>query len=248
MIKEALGYLVGLGATKEFVDSTGDTWMDKQMHRIHEYMPAVAESLKVHSLSSLTEYIKIQPDKEDFPLPPAIIMIESPVKVALVNRLDEEGGRDVFVTATCDEPQFPFGRFMEVEPFILAMHGHFSPRGEGNTFQQVLEIVSALTAQDENAIKDTGLTQVVTTRKGIDIKPESIPNPMLLYPYRSFPELDPVDAPFLLRVKATNNTPTVALFETDGGRWKIEARRRIKKFLVDTLGDAVAEQKLTIME
>ena len=247
MIKEALGYLVGLGAIKEFEDSNGDTWMDKPMHRI-KHMPAVEESIVVHSLASMVEYIKIQPDKEGFPQIPSIISIQSPSMIVLSNLLDEEGGRDTFVVATCDEPQFNFCRFMDVESFILAMHGHFSPRGEGNTFQQVLEIVSALTAQDENAIKDTGLTQVVTTRKGIDIKPESIPNPMLLFPYRSFPELDPVGAPFMLRVKASNNTPMVALFETDGGRWKIEARRRIKKFLVDTLGDAVAEQNLTIME
>ena len=248
MIKEALGYLVGLGATKEFVDSSGDTWMDKQMHRIHEYMPAVGETVVVHSLPSLTEYIKCQPDKVDFPLPPSIVLIKSPLEVVLMNRLDEEGGRDVFVKTIYDEPIFPFARFMEVEQFILAMHGHFSPVGDGNTFRQVLEIVSALTASDENSIKDTGLTQVVTTRKGIDIKPESIPNPMLLYPYRTFHEIAPVESLFLLRVKASNNTPQVALFETDGGRWKMECRRRIKQYFMNALGDAVDEQKLTIME
>ena len=175
-------------------------------------------------------------------------MIDSTAHVAVASRLDEEGDRDIFMLASCDEPQFQFGRFMEVEPFILAMHGHFSQAGEGNTFQTFLSIVSAMTAQDENAIKDTGLTQMVTTRKGIDIKPEDIPNPMLLYPYRSFPEIQPVAAPFLLRVKASNNIPHVALFETDGGRWKMECRRRIKQYLVNALGDAVTEQKLTIME
>jgi hypothetical protein len=248
MIKEALGYLVGLGATKELVDGNGDTWTDKQMHRIKEYLPAVGEAVVVHSLASMVEYIKSQPDKVDFPLPPSIVLIKNPLEVVLMNRLDEDGGRDVFVKAICDEPMFPFGRFVEVEPFILSMHGHFLPAGDGNTFQQVVEIVSALTAQDENAIKDTGLTQVVTTRKGIDIKPESIPNPMLLYPYRTFPDIDPVASPFLLRVKASNNVPQVALFETDGGRWKLESRRRIKQYLVNALGDAVFEQKLTIME
>ena len=43
MIKEALSYLVGLGATKEFVDANGDTWMDKPMHRIKEYLPGVSK-------------------------------------------------------------------------------------------------------------------------------------------------------------------------------------------------------------
>lgn len=250
MIKEALGYLVGLGATKEFVDNNGDTWMDKPMHRIKECIPAVQKLLTVHSLESLVQYINGGRDKsEDFKYwVPSFIMIESPALVAVKSRLDDDGNRDTFIVATCDEPQFQFGRFMEVEPFILAMHGHFLPSGKGNAFQQVLAIVSSLTAQDENAIKDTGLTQVVTTRRGIDIKPEEIPNPMVLYPYRSFPEIQPVAAPFLLRVKAEENTPMVALFETDGGRWKIDARRRIKDFMVKQLGDAVADQKLTIME
>ena len=246
MIKEALGYLVGLGATKEFMDTSGDTWMDKPMHRIKEYSPTVKEPIVVHSLLSLVEYIMEQPDNK-FPSQPSIVLIINPIDVELVNNLDEDGRRDIFVKAVCDEPQFQFGRFMDVDSFILSMHGHFMPSGNGNTFQQVLEIVSALTAQDEHAIKDTGLTQVVTTRKGIDVKPESIPNPMILYPYRTFPEIDPVASPFLLRVKAINNVPQVALFETDGGLWKVNARQLIKEFLDNELGDVVSEQSLTIM-
>lgn len=248
MIKEALSFLVGLGAIREFTDGNGDTWMDQPMHRIKEHLPGVQKTLDVHSLTSLVEYIKGNPDIEDFPIGPSIIVVDNPGLVTVGSSLDEEGGRDFFMRVTCDEPQFQFGRFMEAEPFILAVHGSFSHPGEGTMFQVLLGIVSAMTAQDENEIKDTGLTQVVTTRKGIDIKPESIPNPMLLYPYRSFPEIDPVGAPFLLRVKSSNNIPQVALFETDGGRWKIEARRRIKQYLVNALGDAVYLQKLTIME
>lgn len=47
------------------------------------------------------------------------------------------------------------------------------------------------------------------------------------------------ESDFILRVRAgrnENELPTVALFEADGGRWKLEAVRRVKAYLVERVG------------
>lgn len=87
---------------------------------------------------------------------------------------------------------------------------------------------------------DDGVTQTVTAKQGVAFVQEvAVPNPVTLAPYRSFPEISQVESEFVLRVRAGRSEgelPTIALFEADGGRWQLEAVRRVKDYLKQRVG------------
>lgn len=60
-----------------------------------------------------------------------------------------------------------------------------------------------------------------------------MPNPVYLAPYRTFREVTQPLSPFVLRMKQgrEGGLPTVALFEADGGKWKLDAIAFIRDFL-----------------
>jgi hypothetical protein len=87
---------------------------------------------------------------------------------------------------------------------------------------------------------DDGVTQQVTTRKGLAFGVENTPVPRIvtLMPYRTFAEVDQPASTFILRLKQgqrEGEPPQAALFEADGGRWKLEAIQSIREYLDDRL-------------
>lgn len=74
-------------------------------------------------------------------------------------------------------------------------------------------------------------------RTGIASKGDAIvPNPVKLKPYRTFLEVDQPVSEFIFRMKQDKYDGVLcALFEADGGAWKMEATERIKKYLESEL-------------
>lgn len=63
-----------------------------------------------------------------------------------------------------------------------------------------------------------------------------VPNPVKLKPYRTFLEVDQPVSEFIFRMKQDKYDGVLcALFEADGGAWKMEATERIKKYLESEL-------------
>ena len=56
------------------------------------------------------------------------------------------------------------------------------------------------------------------------------PDPVLLAPFRTFPEIDQVPSQFIFRMRE-NRGVEMALFEADGGAWEMETIQRIKIYL-----------------
>ena len=84
---------------------------------------------------------------------------------------------------------------------------------------------------------DDGVTQKATVKTGIASKGDAIvPNPVKLKPYRTFLEVDQPASEFVFRMKQDKYDGVLcALFEADGGAWKMEATERIKKYLESEL-------------
>lgn len=81
------------------------------------------------------------------------------------------------------------------------------------------------------------MTQKATVKTGIASKGEAIvPNPVILKPYRTFVEVDQPLSQFVFRMKQDKyDGIQCALFEADGGAWKIEAMKSIKEYLKEQL-------------
>lgn len=80
---------------------------------------------------------------------------------------------------------------------------------------------------------DDGVTQKATVKTGIASKGEAIvPNPVKLRPYRTFLEVEQPASEFIFRVKQNKyDGISCAIFEADGGAWKIAATSSIKDYL-----------------
>jgi hypothetical protein len=61
-----------------------------------------------------------------------------------------------------------------------------------------------------------------------------VPNPVVLAPFRTFPEIKQPESKFIFRMQSG---PRAALYEADGGAWRNEAMSGIKEYLQDMLAD-----------
>lgn len=189
-------------------------------------------TLGLHSLTALVSYIKscLSHDETDF----SFIHIESPTKVSVLTALyGESQQRDVLISATYDTAAFPWGVFQNSEEFNVFMQARFE-QTEGQV--AVLRVVGNIKEESVRQTADDGITQSVIGKQGIAMAQElKVPNPVNLQPFRTFPEVDQPESPFILRLKQGNPLPQSALFEADGGAWVNVARERIRKFLADAL-------------
>ena len=67
------------------------------------------------------------------------------------------------------------------------------------------------------------------------------PNPVTLRPYRTFNEVEQPASQFVFRI---NKLANLALFEADGGKWKLEAVESIANYLKNELA---SNKKITIL-
>ena len=127
---------------------------------------------------------------------------------------------------------------MDPEPFIIGLQCHFV---EDPALRGLVQFVSSLTAENVAIAEDDGISQTATVRQGIALKATKKVDPKVrLRPYRTFREVDQPPSQFLLRLRNRENAPpSCALFEADGGFWKIEAVENIAEYLKDALPKGV---------
>ncbi len=87
--------------------------------------------------------------------------------------------------------------------------------------------------EDGADIEDDGVSQITTVKQGVASRAKAkAPNPVKLAPYRTFLEVKQPESDFILRLDKNAN---LALFEADGGFWKIQAVRLVKEYLSENL-------------
>ncbi len=100
--------------------------------------------------------------------------------------------------------------------------------------ERVLKLVGNIKEENVRQTGDDGVTQSVTARSGIArVEDVPVPNPVTLMPYRTFREVSQPTSDFILRLRSGRNgdMPTCALFEADGGAWKLRAIQSIAAYL-----------------
>jgi hypothetical protein len=101
---------------------------------------------------------------------------------------------------------------------------------------KILKVVGNIKEETVRNIGDDGISQQVTAKAGIaTVENVIVPNPVILAPYRSFIEVDQPESKFVFRMRSTGSEPQCALFEADGGAWKLDAMYLIKGFLTKHL-------------
>lgn len=227
MIKEALKYIVGLGEAK-VQEINGDMYSDKPLHRIDTYYPK-ASALEMNTLSSLVEYIKSNVDKFAEKM---VVQVVSPEEVRFFSMLDDNRDRETVAVVRAITPSFDYGRFIDHETFCINVQSKFVD--DDNTDKTLLlKFAGTVESGSVAEYGDDGVTQKAAVRQGIASKTEAVvPNPVYLMPFRTFIEVRQPASNFIFRMKEGGmGGISCAIFEADGGAWKLEAMDRIRFYL-----------------
>lgn len=192
------------------------------------------------TLSSLLEYVRSKVDDGYAAERDVFLHVVNPEQVRLITGLFGEFNQRVTVAvADAVLPSFGYGTFMDPEAFVIALMTAFEPTPARDS---VLRLVSSLAAEATKTSHDDGIAQTVTARQGVVKLAElEVKNPITLRPWRTFTEVAQVESPFVLRLRGGGDgkLPWCALFEADGGTWRLSAIQRLKAHLKTELGDGI---------
>lgn len=235
MIKEALQYLIGIGNTKVFTTESGQEYSSQPIHLIKQPTPG---ALMIRNLSGLVDYLKANFDNQ----PPVLIHVARPTRVDVFSTYNRDFERNHLIRAEAFLPDISFGRFLDPETFNILLQSCFVPNEHRAV---VLKVVGNIKEETVSAVGDDGISQQVTAKTGVaTVENVVVPNPVALKPFRTFVEIEQPESEFVFRMKSG---PSAALFEADGGAWKLTAIARIKDYLQEALAEQISDGKVTII-
>lgn len=186
--------------------------------------------LELMTLTGLVDAVRAKLD--DLDLNDWVIEVLSASYVRIVARhTDAYGRREVLLEVTLqDGDVFPFGRFLSREEFVIGLQSRFV-QDAGSL--AVLKVASALEVATVALAEDDGISQRTTVKQGVTLKQDvTVKGRVTLRPFRTFREVDQPASEFVFRLRSVNGSvQECALFEADGGTWKLDAVLMIKAWL-----------------
>ncbi|WP_138756462.1 hypothetical protein [Paenibacillus sinopodophylli] len=244
MIKEAIDKILSLSKHMAPIQTAviaGKTYTSAELSRISE---STIGNIDVHNLSGIVEYLQSDFDKQL----PVIIHVISPTEVHVLTGLNSDMNRSTLIKATALLPRIKFNDYYDLESFNILLQSCFVPAGDDgmpNDRELVLKLVGNVKDEQVVAFGDDGVSQSVTAKTGIaTVEPVVVPNPVHLKPFRTFVEVEQPLSSFVLRMQ---KGPSAALFEADGGVWKVVAISAIKAYFTGLLGERIESGEVVIV-
>jgi hypothetical protein len=192
--------------------------------------PPEADAFTVTTLDGFVNMLEAGID--GFDVDKTVVHVVDHQTVQLAGRkASSYGTRLVHLTATPAKgiTGFNFNSFTAQEDFLIGLHSHFQ---KSEDLDYLLRLASHIDLKETINIVDSGVAQEVTVRNGVAFKEtQEAKIQLALKPYRTFRELDQPASNFVFRVKAGGGG--MALFEADGGAWKIDAINAIASWLTN---------------
>ncbi|CAM2951144.1 hypothetical protein HAHI6034_05665 [Hathewaya histolytica] len=222
--QEALEYLVGLGRN-EMIEINGHNYSTKRLQMVKEPIPA---ELEVTTLTGLVDYLKNKLDRRSEMF---IVHVKNPNKVALYSTLRKDAERETYMICKALTPNnICFDSFMDTEQFNIMLQSSFV---ENKDRSLLLKVTGCVKDEAVKQIGDDGVSQAATIKTGVaSVNDVKVPNPVVLAPFRTFPEIEQPESKFIFRMQSG---PRAALFEADGGAWRNKAIASIKEYLEEQL-------------
>lgn len=210
----------------------GREYTDKQVYPVKAPEPS---ALSVTTLTGIVDYLTTNKDKLN--MEEIFCHVVSPTYVCVCSSLLPPFlNRACYVEAKPDRIELLFNKWMDVEPFNIALQACFTESGiEGAKATDkglVLKFASSVTSIVEAATSDDGVSQAVAVKAGIASKGvKELPNPVRLRPYRTFTEVEQPESAFVFRCSQSSGKMQFMLCEADGGAWRSEAMKNIKEYM-----------------
>lgn len=227
MLKEFVEKLLQVAAPQTLL-LNGLSYTDRALSVV---APPMLSTVPLLTLTGLVDLVKAKTD--DLKTEGYLLHVCSHTKVQLVSKYsDGYGRRTVLASSICDDGQsFAFGKFMEREEFVIGLQSRFVST---EALLGVLKVASNLEASIVTQSEDDGISQRTTVKQGIALKETvTIKGRVKLAPYRTFREVEQPESEFVFRLRSNSaEIPACALYEADGGKWKLDAVEIIKRWLV----------------
>lgn len=206
-----------------------------------EIKPLKDEAAKIEfsDLNSIATIVKREMDRFVLPL---YIKIESENRVSVISSLDSDKDREIPYCAVAEGNRFRFGSGYDYEQFVIAIRSLFVQTEETANLLQLLKKVASVESVE---MEDDGITQQVVAKQGALLASNVKVSPICkLAPFRTFIEVDQPESEFLFRISDKN---VFALYEADGGAWKIKAKANIRRYFEMALSDGIKAGNVVIL-
>lgn len=150
--------------------------------------------------------------------------------------------RATLYAAKSDVPSITFNSAMSQERAVVELQSLYAVTPDRD---YLLALLSRIDVNQGVSSVDNGISQEVSVRTGAVLKEQQTVQPIVrLQPYRTFLEVEQPASDFLLRLDKEGRP---ALYEADGGAWKLEAKRSIAAYLSEQLADLVERGNVVVM-
>lgn len=235
MLREFAQFLIEATEAKEHVID-GRDYTSRALAPVKPPMPA---PIVFATLTGLIDYIKTLKDDGEVKAHDGVLIhvVNANLVTMIDEHTDEWEQRDEHARATTDQhaDDFAFGTYMDQEQFVIGLRSLFVGTPDR---EKLLAVAGNLSAQSTVSVEDDGVSQSVGLKTGVMLKSrETLPALIKLKPWRTFREADQPESEFIVRVKQERegSVPKIALFEADGGAWKLQAVKNVAAVLVKEL-------------
>lgn len=201
---------------------------------VHEVNAPESKPILITTLTGLIDYVK---GGDGFDDPKNVhVRIMSPYEVRLESRIfGDFRQRETLMKVEAVLPVISIiDRYSYQDHFITQLQACFVDRGD---FGVVASYAKNVTSTSESTHTDDGVTQAVVYRENSSNKEVvALPNPVTLFPRRTFTEVEQPETRMVFRVgKDDNKVPTFMLVEADGGAWRNKAIASVAAYLRENL-------------
>lgn len=237
MDRTAIERIVELGAPNVIVEQ-GFNYTDKPLSVIKT--PCVA-TLKFHTLKGLVDTLLSEYGNFAAPI---IVSVKSEDEIDVYSAICvDDRTRETPYNCRAELVNIPFDRKLDYETMMITLKSKFVETPE---LLEVVKLLGTITEENSAQVSDDGFSQSVIVRKGIALKEGKVIKPIVrLKPYRTFNEVEQPESEFLLRLSEGGG---VALYEADGGAWKLEARKNVAQYLRSELSELIQENVVIVVE
>ena len=234
MIADAIKQVQALTESKEALKKPATEEIAGRLYSRENLAPIyspVPEMLETFSLQSVVDYIEKNKDgviKDEIFIH---ILHHTCVRVySGANSKDNFCKRALFLQAGVlpDQMKFQFDQYQNLETMIINLQTYFEDTPDR---QELLKVIGNVRSEKVKQHSDDGVSQLTIIKDGLKLAEAKIPNPLTLKPYRTFLEIEQPESVFVCRAGEYHEEVQIALFEADGGIWKLFAMRDIRNFL-----------------
>lgn len=224
--KEALELLIETGKKLVPVEQLEYDGRNYTRQEIKPVVEPLVTAIQISTLQSLIELLSADfgGGFEQFDVKKHVVHVVSEKLVQVISAQSNAWkNRETLVSCSLTETlPFGFGQFHMQDKFIIGLLSNFTNSGDRD---DLARLAGAAKAEAVTLSHDDGIAQEVTVKGGAHLVDKvTAKNLVGLAPFRTFRDVAQPVSQFLFRIQQSGeNLPTFALFEADGGAWKLDA-------------------------